>query len=80
MNTELLLCMACMSPTDSFSAFDKRKLIQVAEFYKSDFSPIELVTLDSNLRIIFLMFAPAGNYLKLKGLVSLLKNGSVEEG
>jgi len=36
-NTELLLCISCLSLADSFSVFDKRKLIQFAEFYKSDF-------------------------------------------
>ncbi|XP_050208344.1 uncharacterized protein LOC126657636 [Mercurialis annua] len=32
-NTELLLCVACLSPKDSFSAFDKKKLVKMAEFY-----------------------------------------------
>ena len=32
-----------------FLAFDKRKLIQFAKFYKSDFSPVELAALDFQL-------------------------------
>ncbi|CAL8162783.1 unnamed protein product [Prunus armeniaca] len=29
-NTELLLRLACLSPNDSFSSFDKQKLIRLA--------------------------------------------------
>jgi len=38
-NIKLLLCMVCLSSTDSFSAFDKRELIRFAEFYTSNFFP-----------------------------------------
>ncbi|PIA41990.1 hypothetical protein AQUCO_02100077v1 [Aquilegia coerulea] len=37
-NTKLLLCMACLSLKDLFVAFDKEKLIQLAQFYPRDFS------------------------------------------
>lgn len=37
-NTELLTCMACLDPRDSFSKFDIGKLIRLAELYPSDFS------------------------------------------
>ena len=39
-NTDLLLCMACLNPNDSFLAFDKNKLIQFAKYYPEDFSDI----------------------------------------
>ncbi|KAJ8747685.1 hypothetical protein K2173_011483 [Erythroxylum novogranatense] len=32
-NISLLLCMACLDPKDSFSAFDMDKLIELAKFY-----------------------------------------------
>ncbi|PIN08532.1 hypothetical protein CDL12_18893 [Handroanthus impetiginosus] len=32
-NTELLICVACLSPRDSFSSFDKKKLVQLAKLY-----------------------------------------------
>ncbi|KAJ8770690.1 hypothetical protein K2173_021337 [Erythroxylum novogranatense] len=35
-NTSLLLCMTCLDPKDSFSTFDKDKLIELAKFYPSD--------------------------------------------
>ncbi|XLT90557.1 hypothetical protein HN873_012232 [Arachis hypogaea] len=38
-NTELLLCIACLNPRYSFFAFDnKEKLIQLAQFYSFEFS------------------------------------------
>ncbi|GAV77293.1 Dimer_Tnp_hAT domain-containing protein/DUF4371 domain-containing protein, partial [Cephalotus follicularis] len=48
-NTELLICMACLDPSNVFSAFDKQKLIRLAKFYPSDFSPVELMVLESQL-------------------------------
>jgi len=35
---ELLLCVACLSLNDSFSTFNKEKLIRLALFYPSEFS------------------------------------------
>ena len=49
-NTDLLLCMACLNPNDSFLAFDKNKLIQFAKYYPEDFSDIELIILDDQLQ------------------------------
>ena len=41
-NTDLLLCVACLYPNDSFSAFNKNKLIQLAKYYLEDFSVVKL--------------------------------------
>ena len=48
-NTDLLLCMACLNPSDSFVTFDKEKLIRLEKFYPSDFLRIYILTLDSQL-------------------------------
>ncbi|XP_077222098.1 uncharacterized protein LOC143855937 [Tasmannia lanceolata] len=48
-NTELLSCMACLNPSDSFSGFDKHKLVRLAAFYPVEFSPIQLLLLDNQL-------------------------------
>ncbi|TXG70075.1 hypothetical protein EZV62_005010 [Acer yangbiense] len=48
-NTELLLCVACLSPMDQFYAFDKHKLIRLAYFYPRDYSPIKLSALEDQL-------------------------------
>ena len=48
-NTNLLLCMACLNPSNSFVAFDKEKLIRLAKFYPSDFLGTDILALDSQL-------------------------------
>ena len=48
-NTELLICVACLSSRDSFSSFDKKKLVQLAKLYSRDFSSVELLALDAQL-------------------------------
>ncbi|XP_062119540.1 uncharacterized protein LOC133834024 [Humulus lupulus] len=41
-NTELILCLECLSPANSFSAFDKGKLIRLAQLYPCDFSTMDI--------------------------------------
>ncbi|XP_004293075.1 PREDICTED: zinc finger MYM-type protein 1-like [Fragaria vesca subsp. vesca] len=50
-NTELLLCIACLSPNYSFSAFNEERLMLLASFYPTDFSTTELLLLESQLDI-----------------------------
>ncbi|CAH9100206.1 unnamed protein product [Cuscuta europaea] len=52
--TELLLCVACLSPKDTFSSFDKDKLIRMARLYPFDFSPVDVLALDSQLETFIL--------------------------
>ena len=49
MTTELLLCMVCLNPSNSFVAFDKEKFIRLAKFYSSDFSRTNILALDPQL-------------------------------
>ncbi|KAL6548418.1 hypothetical protein OROGR_008839 [Orobanche gracilis] len=37
-NTELLTCIACLDPSNSYSYFDHTKLLRMAELYPNDFS------------------------------------------
>ena len=48
-NAELLLCMACLKPSNLFCAFDKQKFVYLTEFYPSDFSKTNLMALDIQL-------------------------------
>ncbi|CAA7014616.1 unnamed protein product [Microthlaspi erraticum] len=50
-NTDLLICMASLSPVDSFQDFDKEKLVRLAKFYPDDFSYGELLSLEQHLDI-----------------------------
>lgn len=36
--TDLLTCISCLDPRDSFSRFNTEKLIRLAQFYSDDFS------------------------------------------
>ena len=49
-NTNLLLCMAYLNPSNSFVAFDKEKLIRLAKFYPSNFLGTDILALDSQLQ------------------------------
>ena len=73
LNTELLLCLTCLSPNDSFSAFDKKKLIRLAEFYPSDFSAIDLMILDNQLQNYIIDMYSNREFAKLQGIGDLAK-------
>ncbi|XP_022848761.1 uncharacterized protein LOC111371079 [Olea europaea var. sylvestris] len=53
--TELLICILYLSPRDSFAAFEKVKLLHIAQFYHLDFKSEELLLLRPQLNK-FLMF------------------------
>ncbi|KAI7745032.1 hypothetical protein M8C21_022268, partial [Ambrosia artemisiifolia] len=44
-NSELLTCIACLDPRDSFQSFDREKLLRLAELYSEDFSGFDLAQL-----------------------------------
>ncbi|XP_066383478.1 uncharacterized protein [Miscanthus floridulus] len=46
---ELLVCMAAFNPRDSFSNFDVKKLVRLAEIYADDFDIGELAVLPNHL-------------------------------
>ena len=48
-NSNLLFCMACLNPRDSFVVFDKENLIHLTKFYPSDFLGTDILALDSQL-------------------------------
>ena len=70
-NTDLLLCMACLSPNDSFLAFDKNRLIQFAKYYPEDFSDIELMILDDQLQTYIMDVWVSNQFFGLKNVGDL---------
>ena len=70
-NSELCLCVACLYPNDSFSAFDKNKLIRLSEYYPEDFSPIDLLVLDDILETYIIDLCTDKNFERLRGLSDL---------
>ncbi|CAJ2673788.1 unnamed protein product [Trifolium pratense] len=70
-SNELLLCVSCLSPRDSFSAFDKEKLLRLAQFYPSEFSPIQILALDSQLENYFIDVCSEDAFSELEGISDL---------
>ena len=70
-NTELLLCIACLCPDDSFHAFDMGKLIKLAKYYPNDFSATELEFLKDQLENYIADVQQSADFAYLKGINAL---------
>ena len=70
-NMELLLCMACLNPSDSFAAFDKKKLIRLAEHYPCEFSKLDILALDTELDTYINDLKSAKEFLDLRKISDL---------
>jgi hypothetical protein len=72
-NTELLLCMACLNPSNLFCAFDKQKLNRLAELYPYDFSELDLIALDIQLQNYIVDMQSNDMFLELNGIDELAR-------
>ncbi|KAM2249065.1 hypothetical protein ACFXTI_003761 [Malus domestica] len=72
-NTELLICMACLSPKDSFVAFDKPKLLRLAQSYPQDFSDEDYLALEDQLEIYIHYVCSSSDFSQLEGIGDLAK-------
>jgi hypothetical protein len=72
-NAELLLCMACLNPSNLFCAFDKKKLVHFTEFYPSDFSRTDLMALDIQLQNYIVDMHSNDVFLELQGICDLAR-------
>ncbi|KAM3695753.1 hypothetical protein ACJW31_07G157300 [Castanea mollissima] len=70
-NSELLLCVACLNPNNLFSAFNKEKLIRLAQFYPSDFSTVQVSFLDNQLETYIQDMGSTEEFSALKGIGQL---------
>ncbi|XP_045791578.1 zinc finger MYM-type protein 1-like [Trifolium pratense] len=70
-NSELLICVASLNPQDSFFAFDKEKLINMARFYPSEFSSVELIGLDNQLENYIMDVRSSEQFSNLHGISDL---------
>lgn len=50
-STELLLCVACLDPKNSFAHFDLSKVVRLAELYPQEFSPSDRMELKEELNM-----------------------------
>ncbi|CAN1169879.1 Zinc finger MYM-type protein 1, partial [Linum perenne] len=72
-NCQLLLSMACLSPRDSFKAFDKDKLMQLATFYPNEFPPNAMKFLGHHLNSYICDLPSDDRFKDLKGVDELAK-------
>ncbi|KAI0526986.1 hypothetical protein KFK09_002582 [Dendrobium nobile] len=70
-NTQLLLCIACLNPSNSFNAFNKEKLIEMANLYPNDFTPLDLMVLDNQLETYIMDMGFDDQFLLVKDIGSL---------
>ncbi|XP_068316344.1 uncharacterized protein [Pyrus communis] len=78
-NTELLICLACLSPNDSFVAFDKEKLVRLAHIYPKDFTDRDRSALQDQLDIYIHFVRSDDDFSQLLGINELAKK-MVEKG
>ena len=72
-NSELLLCVGCLNPSDSFSAFSKDKLIRLAQLYAQDFSAVEILSLENMLEIYIIDVRTSNEFSRVKDIADLAK-------
>ncbi|XP_050250410.1 uncharacterized protein LOC126697420 [Quercus robur] len=71
--TELLLCMTCLNPSDSFLAFDIKKLSCLANFYPSDFYETDVLAFDNQFQTYIVDIHSNDEFLELKGIGDLAR-------
>ncbi|KAM2136472.1 hypothetical protein ACFX1R_006230 [Malus domestica] len=65
--------MACLSLKDSFVAFDKLKLLRLAQFYPEDFSDEDRLALEDQLEIYIHYVCSSSDFSQLEGIGDLAK-------
>jgi hypothetical protein len=63
-----------LSPNDSFAAFNKEKLLCLAQFYPNDFSALQLTTLDNQLETYVIEIRYSDEFTTLKGIRQIVEN------
>ncbi|XP_057502694.1 disease resistance protein RPM1-like [Actinidia eriantha] len=78
-NTELLLYVACLSPSNSFSSFGKKKMVRLAELYPKEFSSVELLVLHDQLDTYIVDMRSSNDFSRLNRISDLAQK-MVETG
>jgi len=73
MSTELLFCVACLNPSDSFSTFNKEKLIRLAFFSPNEFSIVDLMVLGDQLDTYIIDLRGNDKFYGIEGIASLVE-------
>ena len=64
--------MACLNLNNTFVAFDKNKLIQLARLYPHDFPDIDVETLEDQLETYILHMLSSSDFVNLNGIGALV--------
>ena len=72
-NMELLLCMVCFDPTNSFSTYDKIKLFQFVKFYFNEFLIVESIALKHQLDNYILCMHSNNQFFKIMRVNGFVK-------
>ncbi|XP_061960084.1 uncharacterized protein LOC133681013 [Populus nigra] len=70
-STELLLCVACLNPSDSFFAFNKEKLLRLTFFYPSEFSIVDHMVLGDQLDMYIIDLRGDDEFSDIEDIASL---------
>jgi dimeric dUTPase (all-alpha-NTP-PPase superfamily) len=72
-NSELLVCMSALSPSDLFCRFDKEKLVELAKIYPDDFNHKDMPTLEHELGLYIDNILHDGKFSTLDSISDLAK-------
>ncbi|CAN6700483.1 unnamed protein product [Malus baccata var. baccata] len=78
-NIELLICLASLSQNDLFVAFDKEKLVRLAQMYPKDFMDQDRLALQDQLDLYIHFVRSDNDFSQLRGINELAKK-MVEKG
>ena len=63
--------MAYLNPSDSFSTFNKEKIICLALFYPSEFSIVDLMVLGDQLYMYIIVLRNDDEFFDIEGIINL---------
>ncbi|XP_024969782.1 uncharacterized protein LOC112509156 [Cynara cardunculus var. scolymus] len=72
-STELLKNIAALSPRDSFSQFNVSDLLKLSELYAQDFSHMERIALEKQLKMYYLIVRQDERFADLSGIAELAR-------
>lgn len=72
-NAELLTCIACLDPKNSFSNFNESKLLRLVELYPQDFSICDQMELKDQLKMWIYEMRGNENFSKLQDIGAVAK-------
>jgi hypothetical protein len=72
-STKLLLYVACLNPSDFFSAFKKEKLIRLAFFYRNKFAIVDLMVLGDQLDAYIIDLRSDDEFFNIESIANLVE-------